>query len=134
MARAQTYTQRHKIRSEPGTFLHTRESMRRRAREPRIAEKAAGHARAARPSRLMIAAAAPRRHSCLGCRHAAPRRLAAAGSTNGSSEQSESSTNSARIESQSAEETPATSAPTMVMAPVALAGLCRRTSNAEQPE
>ena len=96
--------------------------------------KVAGDVRAARPSRLMIAAAAPRRHVCLGRRHAAPHRLAAAGSTSGSSERSESSTNSAMIESQSAEETPATSVPATVVTVVGLAGLYSSTSNAGQCE
>ena len=75
-----------------------------------------------------------RRHSCLRHLHAAPRRLAAAGSASGSSERSESGTNSARIEPPTAAETPATSAPTTVMAAVGLAALCRRTSNARQRE
>ena len=91
-----------------------------------------GRARAARPSRLIIAAVLPRRHSCHGRRLAAPRRLAAADSTSGSSERSEVSTNSARIEPPTAEETPATSAPMKVMAPVGLAGLWSRRSNAGQ--
>ena len=80
----------------------------------------------------MLAAAAPRRRSRRERRLAAPSHLAAASSTSGSSERSERSTNSARIEPQSAEKTPATPAPTTVMAPVALADLWRRTSNAGQ--
>ena len=114
------------------TFLHTRQAAASRAGEPHGAAKAASDARAARPSRLIIAAVAPRRHSCHGRRLAAPRRLAAADSTSGSSERSEVSTNSARIEPPTAEETPATSAPMKVMAPVGLAGLWSRRSNAGQ--
>ena len=90
------------------TFLHTRQAAASRAGEPHGAAKAASDARAARPSRLIIAAVLPRRHSCHGRRLAAPRRLAAADSTSGSSERSEVSTNSARIEPPTAEETPAT--------------------------
>lgn len=53
-------------------------------------------------------------------------------STSGSSEGNEGSTNSAIIEPPTAEETPATSALMNLMAPVGLAGLCSRRSNAGQ--
>jgi hypothetical protein len=76
----------------------------------------------------VVAATLLRRLSRLGRRHAAPRRLAAAGSIGASSERSEGGTNSARIEPPTAEEMPATSAPTTVVAPVVLAGLCSRRS------
>ena len=76
----------------------------------------------------MIAAALLRRLSRLGRRNAAPRRLAAVGSIGASSERSEGGTNSARIGPPTAEEMPATSAPTMVVAPVVLASLCSRKS------
>ena len=98
------------------------------------AVKVAGDALAAYPSRHVEAAALRRRHSRLGRRLAAPRRLAAAGSTSGSSERSESSTNSARTELQSAEEMPATSVPATVVTVVGIAGLYSSRSNAGQRE
>ena len=122
------------MRQKARTFFHMRSPPGSVVGEPRGAISAAGDARAARPSRPMLAAAAPRRRSRRERRLAAPSHLAAACSTSGSSERSERSTNSARIEPQSAEKTPATPAPTTVMAAVGLAALCRRTSNGRQRE
>ena len=120
------HTTRENTQRRQHFFTYTRRKQARRASEPRVAAKAARDAWAARPSRQMIAAALRRRHSCLGSRLAALRRRAGQrpAAPLYSSEWSEICVNAATIGPPIAAETPATSAPTTVMTPVGLAGLC----------
>ena len=88
----------------------------------------AAHARAHRPSCPNEAAARLRRHSRLGHRLAAPRRLAATGS---SSDSIEKSSESSRNALQPTAQTLSRSSSMVVMAPDVLATLCTNQSNAE---
>ena len=89
--------------------------------------KAAQDARAYRPSHLKIAPALLRRNSRLCCRLAAPGRLAATGSSSGSSRRGKESS---RQVSQSAAELTAKSSSMVVTAPIDHEARCSNKSNA----